>query len=92
MLGVADGNADGDELELPVGSSDGNAEGDAVGLFDGDELGLLVGWTDGDAEGLDDGADDLRTHSRLPTKSSYFRSQQHVAISQISAFFEFLRH
>ena len=73
-------------------------------MFDGDELGFLVGWLDGDAEGLDDGsfeaitvglndgADDFSTHSRLPTKSSSFRDQQHIAMSQLLVFLEFMKH
>ena len=67
-------------------------EGDAVGVFDGDELGLLVGWLDGNVEGIDDGSEDFSTHSRLPTKSSSFSDQQHLAISQILAFLEFMKH
>ena len=73
-------------------------------MFDGDGLGLLVGWLDGNVEGLDDGSfeavtvglvdgtNDFSTHSRLPTTSSYFSDQQHLAVSQIPFFLEFLKH
>ena len=53
---------------------------------------MLVGWIDGIAEGLDDVADDLRTHSRLPAKSSSFSDKQHLAMSHILVFLELRKH
>ena len=75
-----DTEGDADVVGVALGRTEGNA--------DGGELGLPVGRVDG----VDDGPEDFSTHSRLPTTSSYFSDQQHLAVPQITFFLEFLKH